>query len=297
MQKQATSFSTTVLIALLGVLWTSRLSAEEQVLFDFDQKTLSVDWSAVGKISATRKDAPAFEPREGKQPGGKGITVTTEGKAGLYAKTGRVPDDWDGFDEVSFWIHRSEEEARERAKSVLEVQVYESDMKARFWHRVEVDHKGWKQVSLPLRWFRWGDKGRVPRWNAIDRFGFWFRDGAVCSIDMVFVKTSKTERAAYFDVEQLSGVAFSPADDVKILENQEFAVLSNAPLIQMEELDEHLRAVMSAVVKDLPFIESPSRTPILLIFETREEYRGFTPRFARQLNSNAIPPSTHGYTI
>ena len=289
-----------VLAALLSVVgWSAAARAEERMLFDFEAGGLSKDWAASGKISVAREQVPAVpdDPHQTSLPGGSGIVVKTMGQAAVYAKRGRVPAAWNQFHEVSFWVYRDAAEARERPQSVLEVQMYEADGHARFWRRVELDHTGWREVTLPLRWFRWGDHQRIPRWEKVDRFVFWFRDAANLTIDAIHVAKAQETDAAYLSPADLRQLAFPDDARARVVAADHAVLLTNAAELDADRLLQHFGEVSTTIFKEMPYLDSPERRPVTIVFASRDQYRAFTTRLAAQLNSAAVPPESSGYTI
>lgn len=107
---------------------------------------------------------------------------------------------------------------------VLEFRILEKDGVAGFWRRVDLSHEGWKKVVLPLRWFRYGT-GRVPRWDRIDRFQFWFRDEARLWIDTLTLQEGRTDCSAELSAEDLRDVAFPKAGPQEVKVRQTDQVL------------------------------------------------------------------------
>ncbi|MCA9268039.1 MAG: hypothetical protein KDA41_06190, partial [Planctomycetales bacterium] len=128
-----------------------------QTLFDFERQKLSVDWSAVGRVQAERLPLPAEAVSADAPVAGHAMRVATGGAAGVFVRPGRTSLPWQNVESVSFWIYRSPEESRQRAKSELELHFYEADGAARFWKKIDLDHAGWKECRVPLKWMRWGD--------------------------------------------------------------------------------------------------------------------------------------------
>lgn len=290
-------------VCLLCVLFLLSRSAvvsrgDDRVLFSFDGDTkLSVEWSAVGKITANRQEVPETAESGLLAPAENGVTVETAGKAGLFAKSGTVPTDWEDSDSVSFWLYRSPDEASTTPQSIIEVQVYEPGGRARFWRKVEVSHTGWKEFTLPLKWFRWGT-GKRPRWDQMDRFGFWFRDPANVSIDTIWITESGQEKTAYFSHEELQEAAFPEVDQgVQVTETDSVVLLSRADPLGSVTLATHLDRVAAAIRRDLPFLSPPVRKPVLVVFATRQAYENFAPTFAQRFRSTASRPMSTGFTF
>lgn len=287
----------TLLLLINGIRF-SPLLGDERLLFGLDDgRMLSTDWSAVGKISARREPGPDTDPTLKSGPSGNAVWVETEGSAGLYAKSGTIPADWKQFDHVIFWLHRSKEEAEQRKESVMEVQVYEPEGRARFWRKITLSHTGWKEFRLPLKWFRWGT-GKRPAWDRIDRMGFWFRDAATVSIDTISVQDDGRNAAAYLSNDELLELAFSGSSSKgRLSEADHVTLLTNASGLDDAALVEHLSKVAGAVRKQCPFLVNPDRRPILIVFATRQQYEEFPPRIAQRFNSSAARPLSTGFTF
>ena len=285
-------------VVLSVCMLTAGVRAEERVLFGFDDgRRLSAQWSAVGKINAKRETGPAFTDPNEQTPSGNAVSVDTEGQAGIFAKSGTVAKDWSQFGEVSFWVHRSPEEAQKRQESVIEVQVYEPSGRARFWRRVSLAHTGWQEIRVPLKWFRWGT-GKRPMWEQTDRFGFWFRDPAVVAIDRIAIRDDKRDAAAYFSVRELTEAAFAAGTGAgRVLESEHAVVLTNAENSGEDKLLKHLDKVVTTIRADEPTIPVPVRKPMLIVFADRQQYENFAPTFARNFNSTASAPKSTGFTF
>jgi hypothetical protein len=279
--------------------WSSVGYAQERretvLLFDFNKEKLTADWTAVGgdRIEASRQRLPASNVRDRFAPDGQGVTVRTKGNSGLVCRSQRVPQDWSAFDSVSFWVHRDAGEPI----SNMEVQFYEADGKARLWRKVTVEHTGWKQYSFPLEWCRWGE-GRIPRWNRIDRFGFWFRDPAELSFDSITVSKTPAVRSDFLSPDVLAELpGIFGGERVRRKETPEVVILTNVAELEIEELANRLTKRVAEWRRDLGFLEQSAATPLLIVFATREQYEQFAPRLGAQFNSVAAAPQSDGYTI
>jgi hypothetical protein len=266
-----------------------------ETLFDFEQE-LAASWSAQGDLQAARKPLVEAGPAQG--PERSGVEIRAAARSGLATRPGKIPRDWRKYEELAFWVYRAPEEARRTPSSAIEVQLLETDLKARFWRKVDLRHEGWKQLTLPLRWFRTGT-GRVPRWDRLDRLHFWFRDESRVWIDSITVREGATDRSSELSAEDLRAVAFPGVerDRVKIVRTEHVLLLTNAPALETDKLADHLRKVTEAVRREMPFLDPPASSPCLIVFATREEYQAFVPRFAEKLNSVGSPPQSGGFTM
>jgi hypothetical protein len=274
-------------------------AAKDLVLFDFERGGLSDDWSAVRNIQVSRQPLAAPPPPAGEgAPQGAALDISTKGSGGLYAKSGRIPADWLKYRDLTFWMYRSPDEAARHPTSHLEVQLLEANAHAHFWRKVDVDHTGWKRYTVPLRWMRWGN-GCVPRWDHLDRIGFWFRDAAEVEIDAVALVEGTEPRSAELSADELRNVAFpgAKADEIKAAQTKNIWLLSDARTLNEPQLVKHLEAVADSIFRELPFLPRPETATPLLVFATRDEYRQFVPRFAAQLNSAGAPPTSGGFSL
>jgi hypothetical protein len=273
-------------------------AAQPAVNFDFEQPGLSSQWSAQGNVQVRR--VKVADVADAGEKGATGFCVqidaTTPGNFGTLS--GKVPRDWRAFDEVSFWVHRTDAEAKRAASTPIELQLIESDGKTRFWRRVDLAGSGWQEVRVPLRWFRWAD-GRVPQWDKIERFQFWFREESHLSIDSVAARDDSAELSADLTVADFVPIAFpneSPKK-VKTVRTDEAVLVTNAIELDTEELSVHLLGVATEIRKELPFLPQPRSPPFVIVFATPVEYREFHVRLAKQFGGTGQPPTSDGYTF
>jgi hypothetical protein len=286
--------------AILAVVLLSAaaLRAEQQLLFDFERQGLSSDWSAMGKISAARRPVPESSAQGEVVPAGHGAYMKAGANGAFFSKQGKVPGDWRRFESVSLWVHRSPEEAQLHPVSTIDLRVYENDGRTRFWRKVELKHTGWAEISLPLKWFRFGDN-RIPRWDRVGRCAIRFRDAAEITVDGVSLTVGTVERASELNVADLAEMAFpdTPAGEVRVLKNDDMRLLTNAEKLDLEKLAVHLARVAERVRSDLPLVDDPAVPATLIVFATTEQYRAFHARFLRRLNSEGAVTSAQGYTV
>lgn len=287
-------------ILCLTVAIYSRAEAQapnERVLFDFQAPGLSADWSPAGKIQLVRAELPEAPNGEGVLPVGHGLQISAAASTGFFTRPGRTPGNWPQVREVSFWVYRSPDEAKRQPRSSIEVQFVERDGRSRFWRKIDLDHEGWKRVSAPLAWFRWGGN-RVPRWQEVDRLGVYFRDEARLWIDNIGIAAGDKQQGAEPTDEQLIALAFpgKTVEQVKQLRTERVCILSDATDLEPEKLADHLAKVAAAMQADLPFLKAPSPAPRLFVFSSREAYQAFIPRLAEQLASQGSPPQSDGFT-
>lgn len=284
------------LAVILGLFASLALRAEErETLSDFEKPGLADQFVAVRQITVSREPVAAMAPAEG--PAGQAMAARTEGKSGVYSKPIAWKKDLLNASDLEMWIHRSRVEMA-RGPSTVEFQFIETDGQTKFWRKVEIDHAGWKKVSVPLRWFQWGD-GRIPRWDRVTRWGIYFRDRADLQIDDVRLVRQDDPDIATPQPDDLRQIAFPeiPEKDVRVVGRGDFLVLTDEPALDVEKLMSHLAAVKKQLAADVPLPPSPPWPAPLIIFRTRAEYEAFPGRFAAKLNAGSVIPRTTGYTI
>ncbi len=277
--------------------------ADQLLLFDFDKAPLADNWTSGGRgrIQAVRQRLPGIDGEQPATPAlvptDYGVTIRSAGQSGLFCRSNMIPQDWTGFETLHFWVYR-EPQSPEQAVSTLEIRLFESDGKARFWRKVEVAHDGWKELSVPLRWFRWG-AGRIPSWQRIDRLGVWFREPAELSVDTIWVTRAEQPRNDFLSAKTIIPVAFGESpDNVAQLERQpEVEILTNVPDLDLDSLGESLAKTVRQFRQDFPHLAQHGPPPLLVVFADRTQYQQFVLRLGQQLNSVAPPPVSDGYSL
>jgi hypothetical protein len=291
-------------LSCCGWLGSAERGAAQEItpLFDFEQPGISNQWTAVSLIEAARVALPGDAlPKEAPQggPAGFGLELkSATGSCGLYSKPNLLSGDLRTGAELELWIFRSEGEAKKHPASNLELQFVEGDGRTRFFRKLEIAHVGWKKYEVPLRWFRWGGN-RIPRWEKVNRFGFWLRDPAELQIDAVALERGKGPRASEVEAQELTTLAFPGVASEKVfaLDTPQRLVLTAAPQFKLAEFGRHLDLVDAEIQKALPFLREPAQRPKLVVFSTEADYRAFTPRLAARLNAQAEAPRSGGYTL
>lgn len=267
---------------------------ERETLSDFEKGGLADQFVAVRQITLAREPIAANAPANG--PAGHAVAARTAGNAALFSKPLGLKKNLLNASDIEFWVYRPAAE-KDRA-STIEVQFLEADAKARFWRKVDLDHVGWRKISLPLRWFQWGE-GRIPRWDRVDRWGVLFRNRAEVQIDEVKLVRQADPDIALPQPEDLRTLAF-PMDAEKqsrLVSRGDILLATNAPDLEVDKLANHLLEVKKQVAAELQLPAAPPWPAPMIVFQTRAEYEAFPPQLAAKLNGAAAAPRSTGYTI
>ena len=290
------------IVGIASLLGSALLVAAQQadrqaVRFDFKQPGLSNQWSAQGKVQVRRTKVSEVSEMPGKGASGFCVQIDATAPGNFGTLRGQVPRDWQPLEELSFWVYRSKDETKRAPSTPIEVQLIESDGKTRFWRRVDLAGSGWQEIKLPLRWFRWAD-GRVPQWDKIERFQFWFREETHLSIDSISAQDASPDLSADLTAEDVRQVALQDTkpDEIKAVHTRDCILLTNANGLDAEKLTDHLAEVAAAVRRELPFLPNPRTPPFMVVFDTREQYRAFFQRLAKQFGGSVAAPTTDGIT-
>ena len=233
-------------------------------------------------------------------PDGRALRMSGEAGGGFVSKSKAFGEvDWRKSVTLAFWVYRSAEEAKVHPAVVLDVHLMEEDRQAYFWRKLEVSHSGWKKIEMPLDWFRWSNS-RIPRWDKVRSLAFLLRESATLTIDTVWTEPTETARGDFPSGELVAAVAF-PKDDreskLRSLETRDVQLVTNAELLDLEQLAGHLASVAKEIRREMPFLPEPVRGPVFVVFQSRDEYRQFAPRYARQINCIVDPPESAGFTV
>lgn len=240
------------------------------------------------------------DSEKGPAPSGRALRLSGGPGCGLVIKSKRLGEvDWRKSGTLAFWLHRSADEVKEHPTVSFDVHLIEEDRKAYFWRKLEANHSGWKKIEMPLDWFRWSNS-RIPRWDKVQSLAFLLRDSATLTIDTVWTEPTETVRGDFPSADSVAAVAF-PKDDSapksRSLETRDVQLLTNAKSLDLEQLAGHLASVAKEIRREMPFLPELDRGSLLVIFQTRDEYRQFVPRYAKQLNSEANLPESAGFTV
>ncbi len=236
------------------------------------------------------------------RPQGRAVRMSGPAGCGFITKTDPARVDWRKVESLSVWVHRTADEAKRHPTVALDCRLLEADRQTHFTRKVELSHVGWQQVLLPLDWFRWGDS-RVPRWDQVCWIALVLRDPGTITLDTLSASPSEMPREDFPTASSIGPLAFPSSDDAtgepqpRSLETREVELLTNATSLDLEQLAGHLGSVTKEVRRELPFLPVSPRAPLLIVFQTRDEYRRFVPRFARQLSGRLDAPDSDGYTV
>lgn len=282
-------------IGLFFFAATARAEDTARTLFAFDEPTATNAWVAVNGLPLVLGTPPeAAAANVG--PSGTAAHLKAAAAGGLYAKRDATPLDWTKVRTVTFWAYRSAEAAAAGAATPIEVQFVEADGKTRFWRKIDLNHAGWKQYEVPLRWCRWS-QGRIPQWSRVVRIGFWCREAGEFWIDDVAVIESTEADAAELSAEELRDFAFPGAGAKARLEKgKSVTLITDIAELDAPQLAAHLDKAVAAVAADMPFLGETQAGRIVL-FADRTAYQQFTVRTAEKLNSAAQPPTSGGFTF
>ena len=282
-------------IGLFFFAATARAEGTARTLFAFDAPTAADAWVAVNGLPLMIGTPPeAAAANVG--PSGAAAHLKAAAAGGLYAKRDAAPLDWTKVRTVTFWAYRSAEAAAAGAATPIEVQFVEADGKTRFWRKIDLNHAGWKQYEVPLRWCRWS-VGRIPQWSRVVRIGFWCREAGDFWIDDVAAVESTEADAAELSAEELRDFAFPGAGAMARLEKgKSVTLITDIAELNAPQLAAHLDKAAAAVAADMPFLGETQAGRIVL-FADRTAYQQFTVRTAEKLNSAAQPPTSGGFTF
>jgi hypothetical protein len=296
-----------IVLVLTGLLvWsgTGRVLLAQQTTFDFEAQGLARVWSAQGPITVARQPLPAqLDPDrrnqlaadgEDRLPAGHAVHLTATGRSVFFVRGDIVPTDWREFEELVFWVYRQPTAER---PMTIELQVFESDSRVRFWRKIAVNRHGWQRVVVPLRWMRWSD-GRVPRWDRVDRFGVFFRDAGDVWIDSITLRDDDPQLGTNLTAADLQRVATPAASSqAQVAHDDEITLVAATAELDAERLAAHLSAVRARVLADLPFLPEVDHPVKLVVCADKPDYHKFVDNLAAAWNSETPPPKSDGLTL
>ena len=285
-----------VVAVFLGLL-SSQAFARELLTFDGAAGGERLTLLAKSKLQLWQPEVAATEI--GPSPAGQALRISGEAGGGFVTRSKGLDEvDWRKSVTLAFWVYRSAEEVQARPTLVVDVHLLEEDHKAYFWRKLEVSHSGWKKIEMPLDWFRWSHS-RIPRWHKVRSLAFLLRDSSALTIDTVWTEPTETARGDFPTADLVAAIAFPKKENAKLrsLETRDVQLLTNAASLDLELLAGHLASVTKLIRREMPFLPEPERGPVLVVFQTRDEYRQFAPRYARKLNCDVNPPESAGFTV
>jgi hypothetical protein len=285
----------------MWLLWLGQLAplfARE--LLTFDGATAGEQFTALAKSTLEIWQPEVSVSEKAPARAGRALRLSGDGGGGLVTTSKAFGEnDWRKSMTLAFWVHRSAEEAKTHPTVTLDVRLMELDRRAYFWRKLEVSHSGWKKIELQLDWFR-GSNNCLPRWDKVRSLAFVLRESATLTIDTVWTEPTETTRGDFPSGQLVASVAFPNENrelPLRSLETRDVQLVTNAQMLNLEQLTGHLASVAKEIRRELPFLPEPERGPVLVVFQTREEYRKFAPRYARQFNSEVNPPESAGFTV
>ncbi len=295
---------TPIVVSLALLLATSAglVSAQQaQKRFDFEGPQALSLWAVSGKADLlcrkTPADPPPSDDPQADLPGGQILEVQAAAKT--FVRTGAMPRDLSRDEELVFWVHRTADEARVHPVSTLEAWLLDRDGRRGFWSKVELAHEGWKEIRVPLAWCRWKDNAATPQWDDIGHVGFYFRDPATITLDNIALVDRDPQRGAALRMAELMPVAFPDAKpaDVRVRESPRWSIATDAPELDLAQLDAHFARIEELVAADVP-LDPRAAQPILFVIHRKvEDYRRFPPRFGAKMNSTVAAPTSNGLTF
>ncbi len=304
-------YSRATCFVLLWLVLSSSVFGRELLTFDGSLKDqfTPLSKSRLEAWKPNETQAESGDPR----PQGRALRLTAPAGGGFVTNPEVINVDWPKIESLGLWLHRTVAEAKEHPAVELELRLIEEDRTAYFWRRVDVAHVGWQKLLLPLDWFVWSE-GRIPRWDKVRFIGFRLRDEGEVTVDTMWSEEAPTSRDSFTPADlvarlafpgmgQLSNLPTTPGQvektshEVRTLETRHVQLVTNAKSLEMERLAAHCGAIATQVRRELPFLAEPARGPLLIVFQTGAEYRGFVPRHARRLNVLVQPPESSGFTL
>lgn len=230
-------------------------------------------------------------------PRGRGCRLKAQSSGGTAFSAPYWPSDWCDYAMLYLWIYR---ESQAERPDQIELRCVEADGLAHFWRKIELNHRGWKLLVVPLQSLRWGDR-RVPRWDAVKHLVFYCRTAT----DDLWIDSIQLALGTERDSAELSGpwlarLAFpnKRADEITIVARQRVELLTDSARIESDRLANHLQQTAETVLRDLPIATDDQRIRgTLIVFDREADYRQFIPRLAAYWNSQGDEPKSGGFTI
>lgn len=253
-------------------------------LFDFDRSGVAGEWKRGEAAAELRWEQPPMAAPAG-GPAGKALRIDAEARAQVSAALPQLK--LAELERVQFWAFA------ESGEQVV-LRLAEEDGRAAFWRRVDLKPGEWQRVDVPLRYMRRSD-GRSPQWEKVRSLALSFRGKGVLWVDEVSAAGGPGAQTEFSD-EELQSLAL-PAGGRK-WGSAHALLLSNHEALDGEALHERLEQLRRRLEKDLPFAgPAGAGRPILIVFDTPEQYADFPLRLAKLLNATGAAPKSGGYTV
>jgi hypothetical protein len=138
----------------------------------------------------------------------------------------------------------------------------EPDGRAKFWRRVDLRETGWSRQIVPLRFMAWSPQ-RSPRWATVRHLGLYFRTPATLWLTALTL-TRDTGTNATFSAKELAHIAFpsAPPAAVQVADNPDLLLITDAPQLALNQLEEQLRKFLRTARTDLPFLGAAVTRPV-----------------------------------
>lgn len=260
-------------------------------LDDFDgDAPFASRWTATSKATAARVAAPEDVNVEGVQ--GRMLRFTAEASAGLYRLGIEPRPKFETCDRFLLRVHAPT--ATKEKPVIFELIALEGRGQSKYWRKITVEAPGWRVIEVPLRWMRPGD-GRAPRWNAIDGYGIFVREGGTLELDGIELIPGEGDAPASLTPQQIAAAAFDKAA-ARIIEREGFTLITDAAALDADKTFAALAAMKKTLEHELPGLPPASRSAMLLVFAEDKAYREFWPRFAASFDAQISKPTAAGFT-
>lgn len=282
-----------MLCASLVFLTALSLSAAE-VWFDFERTGLASDWNqptGEARLSWEKALVDEAAPADEDKPAGQALRIKGPAKGFAYTKRDLLPANLADQEIFAMQIRGH----GGNAPATIEVQFIEPDGKSKFWRKVEVADQEWRELRLPLKYFRTSGT-RLPQWDRLRFFGLYLRTPAEFSVDNLrFV--SRPGANACLGVPDLREIAFGDRPEARLQAGTNWLVLTDCADLDLAEMSGRLQKLADDLRRDFAFFPPPATPPTLIIFAHEQHYRDFPLRLAGRFNSQAERAGSDGYTM
>lgn len=260
------------------------------LISDFDQTVPAQKWMKSGNVILKLSDTSQSQIKE---ISGNALNVTFEDKKSfIYSPSSLFNSELKSYDHVTFWLHKQDE-----GDVVFEFQIMDKSNTSRFWRKVTVSHKGWKKITLPLRWFRWAGK-ISPSWNEISRIAFFPR--AKCSFVVDQIQFEDLDGKAGLFVNSAEDISKNllPDSDPKSYE-KDFLIVSENKKVDVQKLGEHFEKVLNEIYLKVPSLkrEKNEAKPYLVIVNDGEGFKKALGKFGELQVSQVPGTELSGYSM